>query len=197
MKVSNKSEKSTVAWAVDRLYSKSAPLLLGEAILFAVVAFLMVFKPLAILATLTLVIGVCLVIFGLYRAMAGIAYGRGVGGGWVDVLFGAVNTILGVLFCAYPMGSMMGLVWVFVVLFVFKALRSLVFAINMARARAGHYVADLVVAAILVALAIMLLFYPMAGAVAVVYYLAVTLLLYATSDIYMYIELLKLRRAVR
>ena len=187
----------TVAWAVDRLYSKSAPLLIGEALLFGVVALLMVFKPLAILATLTVVIGVCLILFGLYRTVVGFAYGRGAGGGWVDVIFGLVNIILGVLFCAYPMGSMMGLVWVFVILFMIRALQILIFAINMMRARAGHYMFDLIVGFVLVGLAILLLFYPMAGAVAVVYYLAVTLLMYAAADVYAYVELMKLRRAVR
>ena len=41
-----------------------------------------------------------------------------------------------------------------------------------------------------------LLFWPLAGAVAVVYYLAITLLMYAAADVYMVIELHRLKEAV-
>ena len=60
------------------------------------------------------------------------------GGGWIDVIFGLVNIILGVLFCAYPVDSFMGIVYVFIALLLFKAIKALIFAINMARARVGH-----------------------------------------------------------
>lgn len=184
------------AAAVQRLYDKSAPLLVCEAILFGAAAIWMFFKPVAILTVLTFIIGIGLVLFGMYRAISGFIVSRNIGGGWIDVIFGLVNIVLGVLFCVYPTGSIIGIALIFVVLFFFKALRALVFAINMARARFGHWVIDLVVAIALVALAVALLFWPMAAPVAVVYYLAITLLLYAASDIYMYIELLKLKRSV-
>ena len=66
----------------------------------------------------------------------------------------------------------------------------------MIRARFGNYWFDLIMSIILIALAVFLLFYPMAGAVVMVYYLAITLLLYAAADVYMYIEILKLKRLV-
>lgn len=191
-----RTKKNPVAASVKRLYNKSAPLLICEAILFALASGLILFKPVAVLTALTFVIGVGLIIFGLYRTIAGFVVSRNIGGGWIDVLFGLINIILGVLFCIYPVGSMISVVYIFVVLFLFKALRALVFAINMARAKFGHYVFDLIMAIILVGLAVLLLFYPVAGAVALIYYLAATLLLYAAADIYMYIELLRLKKQV-
>lgn len=197
-KIKNKKRKNTsfIAESIKKLYNKSAPLLVCEALLFIVVSVLMFIKPVAFLAVLTFIIGIALVLFGLYRTIAGFIVSRDMGGGWFDVLFGIINVVLGVLFCVYPVGSMISLVYVFAVLFLFKALRALIFAINMIRAHFGHYWFNLIMSVILIALAVALLVYPVAGAFAVVYYLAITLLLYAAADIYMYIELLRLKKLV-
>lgn len=183
-----------IAASVKRLYNKSAPLLICEALLFGIAAILMVVKPVAILTALTLVIGIALILFGLYRTIAGFVVSRDVGGGWVDVLFGLVNIVLGVLFCIYPVGSIISLIYIFIVLFLFKSLRALIFSVNMIRAKFGHYWFDLIMSVILIALAIFLMVYPMAGAVVMVYYLAAVLLLYAAADVYMYIEILRLKK---
>ena len=73
---------------------------------------------------------------------------------------------------------------------------SLIFSINMIRAKIGHYWFDLIMSLVLIALAVLLLVYPVAGAVVMVYYLAMTLLLYAAADVYMYIEILRLKKLV-
>lgn len=185
-----------IAAAVERIYSKSAPLLVAEALLLGAVAIFMVFRPMVMLAGLTIAIGVGLVLFGLYRTIAGFVAPRGVGGGWFDVLFGVLNVVLGVLFCIYPVGSIISLVYIFLVLFAIKSLRALIFAINMARARFGHYIINLIIAIALVLVAVALLIWPTVGAVTLVYYLAITLLLYAMADIYMFIELLRLHREI-
>ena len=79
---------SPVAASVKRLYNKSAPLLICEALLFGVAAILMVIKPVAVLTALTFVVGIALVLFGLYRTIAGFVVSRDAGGGWFDVVFG-------------------------------------------------------------------------------------------------------------
>lgn len=193
---SHRGETNRIKSAIKRLYNKSAPLLLCEAILFGAVSIFMIIKPVAFLTLLTIIIGIALILFGLYRTIAGFVASRGVGGGWFDVLFGLVNVILGFLFCIYPVGSMISLTYVFVVLFFFKALRVLIFAINMARAKFGHYWFDLIMALLLIGVAVLLMFFPMAVAVAGAYYLAVALILYAAADIYMYVELLRLKKLV-
>ena len=61
VKASKKARCSTcesIASSVEKLYHKSAPLLLGEALLLGVVALFMAFKPLATLATLMFIWGV-------------------------------------------------------------------------------------------------------------------------------------------
>ena len=196
VKTTSQSRLNPVAVSVKRLYNKSAPLLICEALLFGIAAILMVFKPVAILTALTFVIGVALVLFGLYRTISGFVVSRDMGGGWFDVLFGLVNVVLGVLFCIYPVGSIISLVYIFVVLFLFKALRALVFSINMIRAKFGHYWFDLIMALLLLGLAVLLMFFPMAVAVAGAYYLAISLILYAAADIYMYAELVRLKKLV-
>lgn len=205
MKMKNSDKKQTVnarrtpksiATAINRMYSKSAPLLIGEALLLGFVAIFMVLRPLAMLAALTIVIGVGLIVFGLYRTIAGFVAPRGVGGGWFDVSFGGLNVVLGVLFCIYPVGSIISLVYVFLILFAIKSVRALIFAINMARARFGHYIVNLILAVATVAVAVALLIWPAVGAITMVYYVAITLLLYAMTDVYMFIELWRLRREI-
>ncbi|MBO5946664.1 MAG: DUF308 domain-containing protein [Alphaproteobacteria bacterium] len=185
-----------VAHGVRRLYERSAPLLIVEAIALAVIGIIMLWRPVELLTVMTFVLGGVLILFGLYRTIAGFVASRGFGGGWLDVIFGLISIGVGILFCAYPLGSMISLIYVFVVLFLFKALRTFVFAINMARVRFGHWVFNLIMSLILVGLAIMLLFYPTVGAIAVVVYLAITLLVYAAMDVYMFVELRRLNRVV-
>ncbi len=181
------------AGLANAIYNRGAPILLGEGILFAVAAVLLLLKPIAILTAITFVLGVALMLLGLYRTIAGFVASHQVGGGGLDVVFGIVNIILGLLFCIYPAGSMISLMYIFLVMFAFKALGALVFAIRMARARFGHYVLDLIMALILVGLTVALLFWPVAGIVAMVYYLAVTLLMYAIADLYMFVKLRRFR----
>lgn len=192
----SRKENQSIAAAVRRLYDKSAPLLVCESLLFVVAGVFLLIKPVAILTALTFIIGIGLVLFGLYRTISGFVTSHNIGGGWFDVLFGLVNIVLGVLFCVYPVNSLISVVYIFVILFLFKALRALIFAINMVRARFGHYIFNLIMTIILVALAVTLLFFPLAGAIAMVYYMAITLFLYAIADIYMFIELMRLKRIV-
>ena len=181
---------------IQNIYNSSAPLLICEAVLLGIAAILMVFRPIAMLTMMTFVVGVALILFGLFRTVAGFTVSRAAGGGWLDVIFGLINVVLGVLFCAFPTGSFIGVVYIFIALFLFKAIKALVFAINMARARVGHYVMDIIFAIVLILLALALLFFPMVGAITLIYFVALTLLLYAAADIYMFIELLHLKRRV-
>ena len=182
---------------IQDLYNRSAPLLICEAALLGFAAILIVFRPIAMLSMMTFIIGVALILFGLYRTIAVFMVSRAHGGGWIDVIFGLVNIILGVLFCAYPVDSFMGIVYVFIALLLFKAIKALIFAINMARARVGHYAMDLTVAVVLFLLAVLLMFFPMVGAITMIYTLAIILLLYAASDIYMFIELVHLKNKIK
>ncbi|MBQ8686877.1 MAG: DUF308 domain-containing protein [Alphaproteobacteria bacterium] len=190
------ADENPVAYGVQRLYSRSVPLLLGEALLFIGIGVLMLIKPLDVLMLLTLVLGGGLILSGLYRVIAGFVASYGYGGAWVDVVFGLINIAIGVLFCVYPLGAVISLVYVFVVLFGVKAFRALVFAINMARVRFGNWRFNFIVAMLLVVVTIMLLFYPTAGAIAVVVYLAIMLFMYALFDLYMFWQLRRLKRVI-
>lgn len=185
-----------VAHAVQRVYERSAPLLIVEAIVLVVAGVIMLWKPVDVLGVMTFVLGGVFILLGLYRTIAGFVVARGVGGGWLDVVFGLLGIGVGALFCVYPIGSMVSFVYVFVVLFLFKALRNLVFAINMTRVRFGHWGFNLIMSVILVALAMILLFYPMAWAIAVVVYLAIILLVCAAMDVYMFIKFRRLKSLV-
>lgn len=187
---------SSVVHGVQRLYDRAAPMLICEALLLLCAGAIMLWRPVGLLTLLTLVLGGALILFGLYRTIAGFVASRGYGGGWLDVLFGLINIGVGVLFCAYPMGSIVGLSYVFIILFMFKAVRALLFAINMARARFGHWIFNLIMSVILLVMAVILMFFPVAGAVAMVIYLAVMLILYAFADVYMFFELRRLKKAV-
>ena len=56
---------------------------------------------------------------------------------------------------------------------------------------------DLTVAVVLFLLAVLLMFFPMVGAITMIYTLAIILLLYAASDIYMFIELVHLKNKIK
>ena len=191
-----KERRSSVVAAINRMYSKSASLLIGESVLFIVAAAVLFFHPVLVLTIFTYVIGAALVLFGLYRMVSGFTYGVDVGGGGIDVVFGLVNIVLGVLFVVYPSGSLVSVAYICVILFFFKALRVLIFAINLARARFGHYVITLIGGIALFALAVALFFFPLGAFIAMTYYLAGLLLVYAAADIYMFVELNKIRQIV-
>lgn len=182
---------------IRRLYNKSATMLISEGIMFMIAAVVMLFWPVRFLATLTLIIGIVIGLFGLHRVLIGlVGDGRPGTSRGLDITFGLVNVLIGVLFCVYPTGTMIGFFYVFAVLFMVRAIQALLFAINMFRARFGHYIWDLIVAIALVAIAVLILVYPVAGLVTMIYYIAITLLIYALSNIYMYFELRRLKREI-
>lgn len=181
------------ALLVNRIYKNTAPLLIGEAILFIVVAILMMVKPVEIMTAVTFVVGAVLILFGLYRVSMVFASNMGFGIGSFDMFFGLVTLILGIVFCAYPRGATIGMVYVFVVLFLMNALRLLFFSINMARLGFGQYKIDLIGAVVMILLSVVLLFLPNLAIGVLIWFLAVYLLLYAVADVYMFVKLLRLR----
>lgn len=195
-KKKNESQRDYVAHSVQRLYNKSAPMLVVESILFLIAGVIMLVNPVGVLSAITFVLGCVLMLLGFYRMVSGFIVSHDYGGGWIDVLAGLLNIIIGLLFLTYPLGSVISLVYVFIVLFIFKALAAFIFAINMVRARFGHYIFNLIMSIILVCVSVALLFYPLAGAVAVVLCMAAMLLAYAIADMYMYWQLRSLKKNV-
>lgn len=181
---------------VQRLYDKSAPMLLMEAVLFAVFGMFMLIKPVGFLSVITMVFAGALLLIGFYRVVSGLVASHEYGGGWLDVLFGLLNIIISVLFFAYPIGSIIGMMYLFILLFIVHAVNSLIFAINMTRARFGHYVFNLILSIALLVVAISLLFFPLAGAVIGVMIMAILLLVYAVADLYMFIEVHRLKNKI-
>lgn len=196
VKRAKRAPVSPIVASINRMYRKSAPMLVGEALLFVVAAAVLFVKPVLVLTIFTYIIGLALLLFGLYRMITGFVMSNDNSGGGIDVIFGMINIVLGLLFIVYPSGSLVSVAYIFVVLFFFKALRVLIFAINLARARFGHYVITLLAGCVLFALAIMLFFFPLGTFIAMTYYLAMLLIIYAVADIYMFVELSKLRQLV-
>lgn len=194
---SHQASHNPIVASINRMYAKNAPTLVGEALLFVAAAAVLFIKPVLVLTIFTYVIGIALLIFGLYRMIMGFVASNDNAGGGIDVVFGLVNIVLGTLFVVYPSGSLVSVAYIFVVLFFVKALRILVFAINIVRARFGHYMITLFGALVLFALALALFFFPLGTFIAMTYYLAVLLIIYAVADIYIFIELSKLRQMVR
>ena len=191
-----KYHQDYIADVVHRIYDKSAPMLLTEGLLFASIGIAMLVRPMGVLTVITYILGGALMLFGMYRTIAGFVASHDYGGGWLDVIFGLVNILLGMLFLMYPSGSIVGLMYIFILLFLAKAISVLIFAINMIRVRFGHYVFNLTMAIILVGIATFLLFNPLAGAIAIIITLALMLLLYSVADLYMFIQVRKLKHHV-
>ncbi len=191
-----KYHQDYIADVVHRIYDKSAPMLLTEGLLFASIGIAMLVRPMGVLTVITYILGGALMLFGVYRTIAGFVASHDYGGGWLDVIFGLVNILLGMLFLMYPSGSIVGLMYIFILLFLAKAISALIFAINMLRVRFGHYVFNLTMAVILVGIATFLLFNPLAGAIAIIITLALMLLLYSVTDLYMFIQVRKLKHHV-
>ena len=108
-----------VRYVVQRMYNKSAPMMIVESILFIVAGIYMLINPMGVLTIVAFIFGCVLILIGFYRAVSGFIVSHEYGGGWPDVLAGLVNIIIGVLFLICPFGSSVGLVYVFIVLFVF------------------------------------------------------------------------------
>ena len=182
---------------IEKLYSKSAPVLMFEALLFLVASIAIFIKPVQILTTLTAVLGVFLGLFGIYQLFIGFFGGKNeMAGKNTNIVVGLLNVILGIVFFTLPAGSMITMVYIFAILFFVRAITSVVFSIKTSRARFGNYAFDIFIAIMMIALAVLILFFPMFGAVTVMYYIAITLFLYALADINMYFKLLKLKKIV-
>ncbi len=192
-----RDKKKDLIRLAKRVYRHTAPLLLGEAILFIAVAVLMMIKPVEILSAVTFIVGAVLVLFGLYRVSMVFVSTQGLTAGTFDVFFGLVTFVLGVVFCIYPYGATVGVIYIFIVMFLMNALRLLFFAVNVARARIGNHTADVLVAIGLVILALSLLFMPNLAIGVLVWFLAIYLLLYAGADVYMFMRLVQLKREIR
>jgi len=192
-----RDKKKDLIRLAKRVYRHTAPLLLGEAILFIIVALLMMIKPVEILSAVTFIVGAVLVLFGLYRTSMVFVSAQGLTAGTFDVFFGLVTFVLGVIFCIYPYGATVGVIYIFVVMFLMNALRLLFFAVNVARARIGHHIADVAVSVGLVVLALSLLFMPNLAIGVLVWFLAIYLLCYAAADIYMFVRLVQMKRMIR
>ena len=182
---------------INKLYRTTAPLLLAEALVFGAVAVLMMVKPIDILNAITFVVGGGLIVFGLYRTSMVFVSNLGFGIGAFDVFFGLVTMILGIVFCVYPQDAALGIIYVFIIMFLLNAFRMLFFAVNMARVGFEHYMRDLIAAGIMVLLSFVLLFLPNLAIGILVWFIAIYLLLYAALDVYMFLKLFRLRRVVR
>ena len=191
-----KIQQDYIADVVHRIYDKSAPMLLTEGLLFAVIGIAMLVRPMGVLTVITYILGGALMLFGVYRTIAGFVASHDYGGGWLDVIFGLINILIGILFLMYPSGSIVGVMYIFTLLFMAKAISAFIFAINKIRVRFGHYVFNLIMAIILVCIAIFLLFNPLAGAIAIIITLAFMLLLYSITDLYIFTQVRKLKHRV-
>lgn len=181
---------------VNGIFKNVLPLLFVEASVFIVAALMMIFNPSGMLMAATFVVGAFLVVFGLYRIGLSFVDSEKKLSGSVDSFLGILSVVLGIIFCVFPHGVAIGVVYVFVVLFLLNALRLLFFSINLARVKYGNYVFDLVFSGVLVLVASVLLLLPgLAGGV-LVFLLAAYLLIYALADIYMFVKLARLKRAV-
>lgn len=181
---------------INRIFGRTLPLLMGEAVLFVVTAVLMMANPGAMLTMATFVIGGCLIVFGLFRVGASFVSSQKTGFGALDVFLGLLSMVLGIVFCVFPHGVALGVVYVFLVLFLLNALRILFFALGLARAKFGNYSRDLIFAGILVLVACLLLVLPNLATGVLVWLLALYLLVYAVADIYMFVKLLRIKRGI-
>ena len=191
-----KTRKNKGIDLISRMFGRTLPLLLGEAVLFIVTALLMMAHPGDMLTAATFVIGGCLIVFGLYRVGASFVSSQKTGFDALDIFLGLLSMVLGIVFCVYPHGVATGVVYVFVVLFLLNALRILFFALGLARARFGNYSRDLIFAGILVLVACLLLVLPNLATGVLVWLLALYLLVYAVADIYMFVKLLRIKRGI-
>lgn len=180
---------------VRNLYTKNAPGLLFEAILFAAASVLIFMHPVQTLTTLTLIFGIIMTMFGLYQLIVVLFGERGKGmGRGLHLILGAINMTLGIIFFVNPTASVYIIVAILAVFFLLRSLLAFIMSINMWRLKIGHYVIDTLLAIIAIILAILILFNPAFGAMTIMYFIASTLGFYAISDVYMYIELLRWKR---
>ena len=192
-----RDKKQNLTRLANQVYRNTAPLLLGESLLFVAVAILLLIRPVEMLSAITFVVGLGLVLFGLYRVSMVFVSNQGFTAGTFDVFFGLVTFVLGVVFCVYPHGATVGMIYIFVVLFMLNALRMLFLSINMARVGFRHSRADIIVSIVFLILSALLLFMPNLAIGVLVWFLAAYMLLYAAADVYMFVKLLRLRRTVR
>lgn len=191
-------KKTTEVKSLKKLAAQNAPLLLLEAALFTFAAILIFMRPIQTLALLTLMFGIVLLVFGLYQLLFGF-FGKenAPHEKTLSLVFGVINIVLGLIFFLQPVSSMVALVYLFAILFLVKAIRTIVIAVDMMRSKSGHYAIDIVVALIMATIAVLALLFPAFGALTAMYFIGVTLALYAAADIYLYMELVQVKKVTK
>lgn len=196
----NKKEepaKNIVRKSIQKLYSKTAPLLMFESVLFLFAAVLFFVHPLQILAALTVVMGAVLALFGLYQIFIGLFSSSEENPSKAfNAVFGIVDIIIGIVFFLQPAGSMIAIMYVFAALFLFRSIQYLILSIRMWQANFGHYVINTLLSLAMIVMAVLIFFFPGLGAVTAMYYVGVILVFYALSNLFMYRELFKLRKHI-
>lgn len=181
---------------INGVFKNVLPLLFVEALVFSATAIMMIFNPSGMLTAATFIVGAFLVVFGLYRIGLSFVDSEKKSSSSVDSFLGILSVVLGIVFCIFPHGVAMGVVYIFVVLFLLNALRLLFFSYNLARIKYGHYVFDLVFSGTLVLVAAALLLAPNLAGGILVLLLAIYLLMYAAADVYMFVKLVHLKREI-
>lgn len=191
-----RDQSSLAKQAIKKLYNKSAPMLLFEALLFLAASIFIFVKPVPVMATITVVFGIVLGFIGLYQLFVGFFGEQNeMAGKTMNIILGLVKAGVGAFFFLQPAGSMITVIYIFAILFLIKSIATMVFSLRMFRAKIGS-VMDVVTSVIMVALGILVLFFPTFGIVTAMYFIALVLLFYAIADITMYVKLLKLKKTI-
>ncbi|MCL1785889.1 MAG: DUF308 domain-containing protein [Alphaproteobacteria bacterium] len=192
--MAKKISPKIVSESIGKLYGDNSPLLLFESVLFLFAAILIFLRPVQVFATLTWLLGAALALFGIYQLLAGFFdTKKNSSEVFAGIFVGIVNIVLGLVFFLQPVGTMFVLVYIFAALFLVKAIRTFILALDMRRAKAGRHALDIVMSLGMGALAVATLFFPLLGAAAAMYFIGATLVLYAFANFHMYGELAKLK----
>lgn len=188
----NKNNKDNLLVWLGRLYINTIPLQVAEGFLLLLVATFIFVNPSLMVVYFSVIIGLGLLLFGLFRVCISFIKSKNKSGGLFDLFLGLINLMFGIVFCVYPRGATVGLVDVFSVLFVFKSLCFVIFSCCLARAKFGWYRFSMMFSLLMLMMSVVLFKFSFSS----MYCLALFMLIYAIGNVYMFFELLRLRRRI-
>lgn len=97
--------------SVLALFSKDVPVSKGWLALYAIVslafAFVAITNPLATAGAMAVLIGIWMIVAGIFRIVFAIRVRKAIRGEWLLVLSGVLGIVLGVLFLMHPLGGVL------------------------------------------------------------------------------------------
>lgn len=193
-KKNNQSPMAAAKKEAKTWLSGQGAILLIEGFLLLAVSVFMFMKPVSSMTILVSTFGIVMTAFGLYLIIKTILNKNVIFGITVNILLGVSNLIFGIFLLMNPTLSFTALVFIAALAFIVRSIYLLVVSIKLSSVDSKGGIYGIILAIMSLVLSLFIMFYPMDGAIAVLYYLAICLIFYAITNFVLFFKILGVQK---